>query len=76
MGAALRVARRTRPSFSTVARPARCNTRTCFDTAGSDISKRDASSLIERSPAARRERMSRRVGSASAKKVSSSDWER
>ncbi len=76
MGAALSVARRTRPSFSTLASPARCRTRTCLDTAGSDMSNRDASSLIDRSPVARRERMSRRVGSARAEKVSSSDRER
>ena len=76
MGAALSVARRTRPSFSIVASPARSSTRTCLETAGSDMSKREASSLIERSPVARRERMSRRVGSARAEKVWSSvrEW--
>lgn len=76
MGAAWSVARRTRPSFSTVASPARCSTRTCLDTAGSDIVKRDARSLIVRSPDESRARMSRRVGSARAAKVWSSVWER
>ena len=69
MGAACSVARRTRPSFSTVASPARWSTRTCFETAGSDMVNREASSPMVRSPAARRARMSRRVGSARAEKV-------
>jgi len=43
----------------------------CFETAGSDMSKRDASSLIVGVPVVRRARISRRVGSARAPKVAS-----
>jgi hypothetical protein len=43
-----------------------------LETAGSDIAKREASSLMVRSPSARRAMMARRVGSASAAKVESS----
>jgi hypothetical protein len=46
MGTAASEARRTRPFFSTRASPARSSTRTCLETAGSDMVKRDASSLM------------------------------
>lgn len=72
MGPATSAVRRTRPSRRTRARPARSSTYTCFDTAGSDMSKRAASSLMVRSPDTSRARMARRVGSASAAKVESS----
>jgi hypothetical protein len=41
----------------------------CLETAGMLISKGSASSVTEASPRARRARMARRVGSASAEKV-------
>jgi hypothetical protein len=44
----------------------------CFETAGSDMSKREASSLMVGVPSVSRARISRRVGSASAPKVASS----
>jgi hypothetical protein len=72
IGAATSVVRRARPSRRTRASPARSSTRTCFETAGNDIAKREASSLMVRSPSASRAMMARRVGSASAAKVASS----
>ena len=69
MGAAFNRARLTRPSRTTDASPARCSTRTCLDTAGSDMSNPKASSLIVRSPVASRAMMSRLVGSERAENV-------
>src|SRR5690349_9244050 len=50
-------------------RPAVSSTFRCFETAGRLMSNGAASSLTEVSPEARRARMARRVGSASAAKV-------
>src|SRR6266508_5599815 len=50
-------------------RPARSSTLRCLETAGKVISKGSASSVTEASPVARRARIARRVGSASAAKV-------
>src|SRR2546428_11080686 len=49
--------------------PARSSTLRCLETAGSVISNGSASSVTEASPEARRARIARRVGSASAAKV-------
>src|ERR1043165_9371715 len=50
-------------------RPARSRTLRCFDTAGRLMSNGAASSVTAASPAARRARIARRVGSARAAKV-------
>ena len=71
IGAGTSVVTRARPSRRTRANPARSSTRTCLDTAGSDISKRDARSPMDFSPNANRARIARRVGLASALNVSS-----
>ncbi len=54
-----------------VIRPARSSTLRCFEIAGCDISNGSASSITDASPEARRDRIARRVGSASAAKVAS-----
>ena len=56
-------------SFPREMRPARSRTLRCFEIAGWLIAKGAASSKTEASPLARRLRIARRVGSASAAKV-------
>jgi hypothetical protein len=63
-----------RPLFSRATSPASASTSRCFITAGSDMENGLASWLTERSSLSeRRARSARRVGSASAEKVRSSE---
>src|SRR2546422_8105807 len=72
MGRATRRQRRMRPCFACATRPARSSTRRCLCTPGRDIRNGRASSVTDASRVASRARMARRVGSASAAKVTSS----
>src|SRR5260370_11856045 len=69
MGGAARRKRCVRPSFRCRIRSAFFSTRKCLEIAGTEIEKGRASSVPEASPRARRAKMARRVGSASAKKT-------
>src|SRR5713101_626315 len=75
MGPAARRNRCVRPSLRCRISSAFFSTRKCLEIAGTEIENGRASSVPEASPRARRSKMARRVGSASAKKtvVSCSD---
>ncbi len=75
MGRAARRNRCVRPSLRCRISSACSSTRKCLEIAGTEIEKGRANSVPEASPCARRSKMARRVGSASAKKtvVSCSD---
>ena len=72
MGSATSEMRCTRPSFRRATKPADSSTRTCLETAGSDMGSGSANLVTGDSPSASRTRMSRRVGSARAENSSSS----
>lgn len=69
MGPGTKQQRRSRPSFDRVSSPAFSSTRRCFEIAGRDMSNGWANSVTDDSPRARRVRIARRVGSASAANV-------
>jgi hypothetical protein len=74
IGAALSSQVTVRPDFLRAIRPASCSTSRCFMIAGSETGNGRASSLTDKSgSSAKRASSARRVGSASAAKVRSSE---